>query len=65
MHLDVDQEGHPDRGAPPSSTQRRQDQQRQPREERDDDDPAAQELQRVAGQVGPPDDLVQRSAQDQ
>ena len=65
MHLDVDQEGHPDRVAPGAPTQHRQDQQRQPGEERDDDDPAEQELQRIAGQAGTPDDLVQRPAQDQ
>ena len=65
MHLDVDQEGHPDRVAPSAPLQYRQEKKRQPGEQRDDDDPAMQELQRVAGQAGAPDDLVQRSAQDQ
>ena len=65
MHLDVHQEGHSDRVAPRAPTQRRQDQQRQPQEERDDDDPATQELQPVAGEMSPADDLVQRSTEDQ
>ena len=65
MYLDVHQEGHPDRVTPDAPTQHRQDQQGKPREERDHDDPANQQLQRVAGQAGPSDKLVQRAAQDQ
>jgi hypothetical protein len=64
MDLDVQQEGYPDHGAANAPAPDLQDQQRQPVEQRDEDDPAAQELQRVAGQVGLPDDLVQRSAHD-
>jgi hypothetical protein len=64
MDLDIQQEGYPDHGAANAPAPDLQDQQRQPGEQRDEDDPAAQELQRVAGQVGLPDDLVQRSAHD-
>ena len=60
VHLDVRQEGHPDRVAPRAPAQHRQDQQREPREERDHDDPAAQQLQRVAGQTSARDKLEQR-----
>jgi hypothetical protein len=64
VRFDVLQEGNTDRAAPEVPAQGREDQQREPREERDGDDPAAQELQRIAAQMGALEHLEQRSAQD-
>jgi len=65
VRLDVVEEWNLDRAAVGVPGQRRQDEKRQPGDARDDQHAPAHQLQRIAGQMRPPEQLEQRSAEDQ
>jgi hypothetical protein len=65
VDLDVLEEGHLDGRAPRPPGQDRQHEQGEPGEGHGHDDAPAQELERIAHQVGPPGELEERPAQHQ
>jgi hypothetical protein len=65
VRLDVLEEGNRDRAAPGMARERRQQQQGDPGDAGQDQDAPAQQLQRISGEMGPPEQLVQRTAEHQ
>jgi hypothetical protein len=65
MHIHVHEERQPNTLAPRVALNDRQDQQWQPRKKREDNDPTPYQLQHIAREACPPQQLIKRSAEDE
>ncbi len=65
VRLDIVEERQRDAVAPRAPFHDRQHQQRHPRQPGEHDDAAAQQLQRIAGEAGPPPELIERAPEHQ